>query len=131
MKTAALKFTLNTIGTVALVLGIIGAFLPLLPTTPFLLLASACYARGSTRLHGWLLGSRVFGPTIRNFEAGKGIPRRAKITAIALLWLSLAWSATRVGHLLLLALLAAIGIGVTIYLLAFVPTSQPTAPGLA
>lgn len=122
MKTAVLKNTLNVIGLVAVVLAILGIFLPLLPTTPFLLLASACFARGSERLHGWLLANRLFGTTIRDFEQGKGIPRKAKITALVLLWVSLVYSVFQSSSIVLMSLLIAIGIGVTSYLLVFVPT---------
>ena len=88
----ALKVLLNVAGTVSLGLGILGVFLPLLPATPFLLLASACYLRGSERLHRKLMESRVLGPYIRNFQGGRGIPLRAKVWTIALLWASLLFS---------------------------------------
>jgi uncharacterized membrane protein YbaN (DUF454 family) len=79
-------------GTTFLALGIAGLFLPLLPTTPFLLAASACYARGSTRLHRWLLGHRRLGPIVTAFEAGRGLPRRAKILALVSLSVSMAFA---------------------------------------
>ena len=129
MKTAALKHTLNIIGLIAVVLAILGVFLPLLPTTPFLLLASACFARGSDRLHGWLLNNKLFGSAIRDFEQGKGMPRKAKIMAVALLWASLAFSVFKASSVIVIALLVCVGIGVTTYLLAFVPTRP--APGVA
>ena len=129
MKTAVLKHTLNIIGLIAVVLAILGVFLPLLPTTPFLLLASACFARGSDRLHGWLLNNKLFGSAIRDFEQGKGMPRKAKIMAVALLWASLAFSVFKASSVIVIALLVCVGIGVTTYLLAFVPTRP--APGVA
>jgi uncharacterized protein len=122
MKTAALKHTLNIIGLIAVVLAILGVFLPLLPTTPFLLLASACFARGSERLHGWLLNNKLFGTVLRDFEQGKGMPLKAKIMALVLLWASLAYSIFQLKNVLLMSLLIAIGVAVTSYLLAFVPT---------
>jgi uncharacterized protein len=122
MKTAALKHTLTIIGLIAVVLAILGVFLPLLPTTPFLLLASACFARGSERLHGWLLNNKLFGTAIRDFEQGKGMPRKAKIMAVTLLWASLAFSVFKASSVIVIALLVCVGIGVTTYLLAFVPT---------
>jgi len=79
-------------GTFFITLGIIGIFLPLLPTTPFLLLAAACYARGSQRFYDWLLGNRFLGSYIRNFRDGSGIPLRAKAVSIAFLWLTIAVS---------------------------------------
>lgn len=119
-----MKFALNVLGGIAVILAILGVFLPLLPTTPFLLLASACFARGSTRLHGWLLNNKMFGEYIRNYEQGKGIPLKAKITALLMLWGSLAFSVFRVSSLELKILLVAIGAGVTIYLVAFVPLAS-------
>ena len=62
------------LGTVSLTLGIIGIFLPLLPTTPFLLLTAALYFRGSPRLYQWLLNHKCLGPYIRSFRENKAIP---------------------------------------------------------
>lgn len=64
-------------------LGIIGIYLPLLPTTPFLLLAAACFARSSERCHQWLLNNPTFGPIVRNWEERRCISRRSKITALS------------------------------------------------
>ena len=72
-------------GTVALVLGIIGIVLPLLPTTPFLLLSAFCYSKGSPRLHARLLGHTWLGGYIRRWVGGKGIQPQEKFTAVALL----------------------------------------------
>lgn len=117
-----MKTSLNVLGGIAVVLAILGVFLPLLPTTPFLLLASACFARGSTRMHRWLLGNKLFGEYIRNFEQGKGMPPKAKVSALTLLWASLAFSIFQVNNIALKAMLIAIGIGVTIYLVRFIPS---------
>lgn len=124
MRAALLNNILITLGLCAVVLAILGVFLPLLPTTPFLLLASACFARGSPRLHGWLLSNKLFGSALRDVEQGKGIPRRAKLTAVVLLWGSLAYAITQSGSALLTGLLCVVGIGVTTYLLAFLPTRR-------
>ena len=124
MRAALLNNLLLILGLCAVVLAILGVFLPLLPTTPFLLLASACFARGSPRLHGWLLSNKVFGPYLRDFEQGKGIPRKAKLTALALMWGSLAYAITQSASMLLTGLLCVAGIGVTTYLLAFLPTRR-------
>lgn len=117
-----MKLALNLIGGIAVVLAILGVFLPLLPTTPFLLLASACFARGSTRLHTWLINNRLFGEYLRNYEQGRGIPLRGKVVALAMLWASIGYSAFAVGSAALVALLTGIAVGVTIYLCVFVPT---------
>jgi uncharacterized membrane protein YbaN (DUF454 family) len=70
-------------------LGVLGIFLPLLPTTPFLLLAAACYARGSQRFYDWLLANRTFGPLILEWRRHRSIPYRTKLTAIAMMSLTL------------------------------------------
>ncbi|MGZ8291006.1 MAG: YbaN family protein [Telluria sp.] len=117
-----MKIALNVIGSIAVVLAILGIFLPLLPTTPFLLLASGCFARGSTRMHGWLLGNKVCGKYIRDYEEGRGIPVRGKVTALLILWGSIGYSIASVQSMALMVILACIAAGVTIYLLGFVPT---------
>ena len=118
----------NAAGVLALLLGIVGLFLPLLPTTPFLLLASWCFARGSNRLHDWLLSHRVFGEYLRNFEAGRGIPLKAKILATAMLWTSLLFATRRFDGLLVPGLLALTGACVSIYLWRFLPTLRLDHP---
>ena len=67
-------------GSISLAFGVIGIFLPVLPTTPFLLLASFCYVRSSERLHRWLLEHRVFGKYIYNYEVHRAIPKKTKIS---------------------------------------------------
>ncbi|RTZ48250.1 DUF454 domain-containing protein [Candidimonas sp. SYP-B2681] len=121
----------NIVGTLALILAVLGIFLPLLPTTPFVLLASACYMRGSDRLHGWLTTNKLFGSYIANIESGRGIPMRAKITAIIFLWISLSFSAWLIHVPWLWAFLLLTGIGVTVYLLmakTLAPSRKGTEP---
>ncbi len=105
-------------GTLSLSLGTIGIFFPILPTTPFLLLAAACYMRGSERLHKWLLNNRWFGEYIRNYQAGRGIPMKTKIIAIAFLWGSILFSTFFVMDEVLVAqvVLLAIAVGVSVHL---------------
>lgn len=111
------KRTLLVIGgCISLALGVIGAFLPLLPTVPFILLAGFCFARSSEKLHLWLTTHPWFGRIIRDFEAGNGIPRRVKVRAISLLWLSLGFSAWITARPELWALLGFIGICTSTYL---------------
>jgi uncharacterized protein len=112
----------NVAGAIAVLLGILGIFLPLLPTTPFLLLASWCFARGSDRLHGWLLSHRVFGAYLRNFEAGRGIPLKAKIVATVMLWGSLLLGMRRFEGLLMPSLLGLVGACVSFYMWRVLPT---------
>lgn len=118
-KHAYLRVVLVVAGSVSLFLGILGIILPLLPTTPFLLLAVACYARSSEKLYHWLLNHRLLGTHIRNYREGKGIPFRAKVTALSLLWLSIGYSALFLVPLLLVKLLLLfIALGVTIHILS-------------
>ncbi|CDM24021.1 hypothetical protein BN940_07791 [Castellaniella defragrans 65Phen] len=112
------------LGCVALALGVLGIFLPLLPTTPFLLLAAFCFLRGSARMHAWLMSHRILGPYIRDFQAGRGIPLRSKCIALALMWPSLALSAWFMPVPWARWLLLIPGIGVTFYLWRL-----PTRPG--
>lgn len=77
------------LGTLFVLLGIAGAVLPVLPTTPFMLLAAACYARASSRFYNWLLNSPAFGPTILEWRRHRSIPWRVKLTAIGLMAVTL------------------------------------------
>jgi len=79
-------------GTLLVGIAILGIFLPLLPTTPFLLLAAACYARSSTKLYNWLLNNKYFGEYIRNYRERKGIPLKVKIVSISLLILTIGYT---------------------------------------
>ena len=118
-----MRLLLNALGAACVVLALLGVFLPLLPTTPFLLLASACFARGSVRMHNWLRTNRLFGRYLRDWEDGRGLPARGKAAILLLMWGSMAWSMTRVGPWLV-GLLALIGLAVTVFLLRFVPTKR-------
>lgn len=88
----ALRIVLLACGTLFLALGVIGVFFPVMPTTPFLLLAAACFARSSERLHAWLLGHPRLGPYISGFVYGGGVPAHAKKSALRALWLAIALS---------------------------------------
>jgi len=76
-------------GSISLFLGVIGIFLPILPTTPFLLLTAACYMRSSERMYNWLLNNKWFGEYIKNYQTGRGIPLKTKILAISTLWITI------------------------------------------
>lgn len=116
------KTLYNIAGTVALLLGIMGIFLPLLPTTPFILLASACYMRGSDRMHHWLMNQRHLGPYLRSYQQGRGVPLRVKIVALATMWTSLTVSIWFVPLPWVRIVLVGIGVSVTFYLLYRLPT---------
>jgi len=87
------KTLLLACGTLCVALATLGIFLPVLPTTPFLLLAAACYAKSSQRFYNWLLTNRWFGRYIENYRQGRGITLRHKIITIALLWLTIGYAA--------------------------------------
>lgn len=116
------KSLLIIVGTISLGLGIIGIVLPLLPTTPFLLLASYCYCRGSKRLDNWLLNNRYLGEYIRNYREGKGISLTIKVFTISLLWAVISYSAFFIMKILIVqVILVIIAIGVSIHLIE-IPT---------
>lgn len=109
-------------------LGVVGVLVPLLPTTPFLLLASACFLRSSDRLHRWLLGNRIFGDYLRRYRNGEGLPLSSKVTTLVLLWASLGASAFWAvpGRLWWVKLLLlGVGIGVTVHILRIKTRRQP------
>lgn len=124
------RYLLIAAGTLAVGLAILGIFLPILPTTPFLLLAAFLYARSSERFYRWLLTNRLFGSYIDNYRRGLGMPRREKILTIVALWLTIGFSALYVVHAIWLrAVLGLIAIAVTVHL-ARIPT-YTGAPHLA
>ena len=75
-------------GIISLIIGLIGIFLPILPTTPFLLLSAACFYRGSEKLHDWLLNSSIFGPSIKSYEEKGGLTKTTKVKAILITWIT-------------------------------------------
>jgi uncharacterized membrane protein YbaN (DUF454 family) len=104
-------------GLVLTGLGIAGVFIPLLPTTPFLLLAAACFARSSERFHAWLMTNRLTGTYLRNYIEHRSISPGARVGSIAMLWIGL--SVTGVFFVEALAvriLLVVVGVGVTVHL---------------
>ena len=111
------RWLLITTGTIFVGLGALGVFLPLLPTTPFLLLAAALYIRSSKRLYNWLITNKWFGTYIKNYREGKGISLTTKIVSIALLWITIGYSVIFVVNILIFQiLLILIAVGVTIHL---------------
>ena len=114
-----MKLLYLLLGTLSLILGIIGIFLPVLPTTPLLLLTAFCYYRGSSRMYDWLMSHPKLGPYIRNFREHRMIPRRVKAYILTMLWLSLLFCAYILHPILLKCLMIAIAIGVTIHILSY------------
>jgi uncharacterized membrane protein YbaN (DUF454 family) len=76
-------------GTICIGLGLLGVFLPVLPTTPFLLLAAFCFGRGSKRFHHWFVYRSWLGSYIRNYQSGQGIPFWQKLLTLGFLWLTI------------------------------------------
>jgi uncharacterized membrane protein YbaN (DUF454 family) len=103
-------------GTLCVGLGIIGVFVPILPTTPFLLLAAACYMRSSQRFYEWLTNNRIFGAYVRNYIEGRGMPARIKVFTVLFLWLAIGLSITYgVQDTVIRIVLICVAIGVTIH----------------
>ena len=117
----AVRTFLIILGGLSLLLGLLGIFVPLLPTTPFLLLAAALWVRSSPRLYAWLLSHRRLGPYIRNFRENRAIPLRAKVFSVTLLWATLLYCIVAVvdawwwAQLVLLC----VAVGVTWHILSF------------
>jgi uncharacterized protein len=105
-------------GTIALVLGVAGIILPVLPTTPFLLLAAICYMRGSQRLYKALLRNRFVGSYVSNYLEGRGMSLKMKIWTLSLLWITILCTAILASESLIVRIILAIVlIGVTIHIL--------------
>jgi uncharacterized membrane protein YbaN (DUF454 family) len=111
------RILLLMLGWLSLITGIIGIFLPLLPTTPLVLLAAWCFSKSSERFHTWLLGHKLFGPIIRDWQSSDGIPKRSRNRAIFFMWAGMAVSMFIVSRLWATIGLATVGVAVSIYLL--------------
>jgi len=117
MKQRFVRVALIVAGTISTALGILGIFVPILPTTPFLLLAAACYSRSSQRFYDWLLNNKYFGNYIRNYRERKAIPLKVKVLTLAVLWATIGCSVTFAVEILFVrVLLIMIAIGVSIHI---------------
>lgn len=110
------KYTLILAGSISLLLGMIGIFLPVLPTTPFLLLTAFCYLRSSKKLYSWLMNHKLFGAYLYSYTTYKAIPRKTKRGAVIFLWATLLISITVMDSLHLRLFLVFVGICVSIHL---------------
>jgi uncharacterized protein len=125
MSSRLMRALLIVCGTLCVVLGTLGIFLPLLPTTVFLLLAAACYARSSERFYRKLVENRFLGVYIRNQREGRGMRRRDKIVTLVMLWGGIGATAIwSVEALWLRLLLASIAVAVTVHV-ARLPAFRP------
>ncbi len=119
MNPRARKWLLLPAGILAVGLGVVGAFVPLLPTTPFLLLAAACFARSSDRHYEWLLNHRWMGAYVRNYREHRATTRRVKVVTLALLWGSIGYASIVVADgWVVRTLLLSVAVGVTIHVLS-------------
>lgn len=113
-------------GTASLILGVVGIFLPVLPTTPFLLVTAACYARSSERLYRWLLGQPSLGPIVAEWRASHSLPPGAKSRALVAVIITFGVSIVLVGSLLLQVALV-ITAAILMTFLYRIPTAEPNA----
>ena len=129
VKSDLLRFLLIGTGMFSIAAGVVGIFLPVVPTVPFLLLAALCFSKSSERFHSWLIEHRQLGPLIRDFLSSGSIPLKAKLAALVTVWISFPVSAFLLVEIfwLKLLLMAAAG-AVTLYLL-YLPTAAPAGKG--
>jgi hypothetical protein len=114
------NFLFKLFGIISLGLAILGIFLPILPTTPFLLLSSFLFMRSSDKLHKWLIEHKIFGQYIKDFQEEKAIPLKVKISSISFLWITILLSVFFfIEKLWVELLLISIAIGVTIHILQY------------
>ena len=111
------KLILIISGFASLTVGILGVILPVLPTTPFVLLSAACFSKSSKRLDDWLRRSRLFGPYIENYREKKGISKSRKAATLAFLWTGLFVSMLIVQTVLIYVILSIVGVCVTIHVM--------------
>lgn len=112
------KIALVLTGTLALSLAVIGIFIPLLPTTPLLLLASFCYIRSSKRLYSWLINHKYFGNYIYNYMTYRAVRSRTKVHALLLLWFSLTISMIILSRFIITLILISIGTAVSLHIIS-------------
>ena len=116
-------------GTVALSIGVVGIIIPVLPTTPFLLLAAICYMRGSQQLYNALLCNRFIGSYIRNYLEGRGMSLKMKVWTLSLLWIAIVCTAVSATSSLVIRIILAIVLtGVTVHVLLIKTVKSNTKP---
>jgi len=120
-----IKVLLIATGTFFIGLGIVGIFVPVLPTTPFLLISATLYAKSSKSFYNWLVNNKILGRYIKNYREGKGIPLKLKIITIALLWITIGCSAIfAIDIFWVRVMLVIIAIGVTIHIIRIKPLDK-------
>ena len=114
-----------SLGALFVGLGAIGVIVPGLPTTPFLILAAACYIRSSQRLYDWLISNKRFGPYLKDYREGKGIPRKAKRLAVAMIVIFVSFSVVfGIEDLTLKIVVGLLGLIGLLYVLFRVPVAK-------
>ena len=126
MQNKAAQYFLIIVGWLSVALGVIGIVVPLLPTTPFILLAAGCFAKSSPRFHHWILNHDFFGPLIIGFQSGQGIPLKIKYRVIAFIWITLSITMIVLANRWVTLVLLTMGIGLTTFLWR-APTDNETA----
>jgi uncharacterized membrane protein YbaN (DUF454 family) len=122
----AVRLLFVALGCLCVALGILGVFLPVLPTTPFMLLAAGCFARASTRFYNWLLNTRMFGPAILEWRLHRSIPYRVKLVAIATMTITLSISiAVAIQDGLLRLLVGALGVLLALWMYRIPSRDRP------
>jgi uncharacterized membrane protein YbaN (DUF454 family) len=115
-----MKYFLALLGLISLGLGILGIFLPVLPTTPLLLLAAALFLRSSKPLYEWLMNHPKLGPYIKNFMVHKSIPLKIKIISVSMVWITLLYCAVFVAdHWAFRLFFIVLAIAITIHILSY------------
>jgi len=116
------------VGVLALALGAVGAFLPVLPTTPFMLLSAWCFIRSSDKFYDWLISNETFGKSINDYHSGRGIAKNTKIRAVLMMWTTITISAYFfVTSLRIIAFMYLTAVSVTVYIYRQ-PTLEEHAP---
>lgn len=121
---AWVRYLLLAVGWLSVALGVAGIFLPLLPTTPFLLLAAACFMRSSQRFYDWLVSHPRLGPWIGDYLEGNGIPLKGKLYTVGLMWISIGLSCYLVPHLWARVFMLSSAVLVSLYILLKVKTRR-------
>ena len=112
-------------GTIFVVLGGLGVLLPGLPTTPFLILAAACYIRSSQKLYDWLIKNKTFGPYLKDYREGKGMPKNAKILAVSMIVIFVGYAVVfALEGLMLKVFVGLFGLVGIFYIILKVPSSE-------
>ncbi|MDR0936720.1 MAG: YbaN family protein [Oscillospiraceae bacterium] len=128
MKSKIKKYVLMSLGFLALAVGAVGIFFPILPTTPFVICAATCFGASSPKLALKLENNRFFGEYVRNYRNKTGISRKSRIRALVFLWATLIISSLAFRHVHLWITLAVVGIAVTIHILTIRAAKEPRAP---